>query len=318
MVQLELTWNDVRDLAENTLQDITSYFKKQGKGKISEVNVWPVPNGGIWAGMALEQTAYYWKHLLEKISDTNYIAINIVENPKHAHCFVDDIVDSGETMSSTRKNHGDKPFFSLVDKSTENIPGWVSFPWERHSTNQSQGIETNITRILQFIGEDPKREGLADTPKRVAKSWSELYSGYNVKPESVLTTFEDGACDEMVILKDIEFYSTCEHHMLPFHGKAHIGYIPNGKVVGISKLARLLEVFTRRLQIQERITEQVTTAMDGILRPLGSACVLKSSHFCMKCRGVMQPNSTMITSSLTGYFRTKPEARNEFLTMIND
>ena len=151
------------------------------------------------------------------------------------------------------------------------------------------------------------------------KSWQQLYSGYQFKTDAdiagVLKIFEDGACKEMVVLKNIEFQSMCEHHMLPFVGSAHIGYIPDGKIVGISKLARLLEVYARRLQVQERLTEQITAALDKHLMPKGSACVIEAHHQCMSCRGVMKQNSSMITSSLTGEF-LQPAVRSEFLSYV--
>lgn len=173
-----------------------------------------------------------------------------------------------------------------------------------------------IQTLLRWIGEDPDREGLRDTPDRVLKSYRELFAGYKTNPGDVLKTFEDGACDEMVLLKGIGLFSTCEHHMLPFTGVAHIAYLPKGKVVGISKLARLLEVFARRLQIQERLTQQVTKALDEYLQPLGSACVVEARHSCMSCRGVLKQESVMVTSSLTGEFR-KPEVRAEFFALVN-
>lgn len=175
--------------------------------------------------------------------------------------------------------------------------------------------EQAIIDILEYIGENPKREGLLETPKRVRKAYREMFAGYQVNIKGLLKTFKDGACNEMVILRDCEFYSTCEHHMAPFFGRAHIGYIPNGKVIGISKLARLLEAFSRRLQIQERLTSQITTALMEHLEPKGAACVLTAQHFCMVCRGVNKQNSSMVTSSLTGEFE-KPEVRAEFLSLI--
>lgn len=175
-----------------------------------------------------------------------------------------------------------------------------------------------ITDLLRSIGEDPDREGLVETPHRVVKSWQELYSGYRYKTSAdiagVLKVFEDGACKEMVVLKNIEFQSQCEHHMLPFVGVAHIAYLPAGRIVGISKLVRLLEVYSRRLQVQERLTEQITKALDGHLEPKGSACVIEAHHQCMSCRGVMKQNISMITSSLTGEF-LQPAVRSEFLSL---
>lgn len=177
-------------------------------------------------------------------------------------------------------------------------------------------LQKAIYELLRSIGDNPDREGLRETPERVVKSWQELYAGYTMHEKDVFKVFEDGACDEMVLLKDIEFFSTCEHHMLPFFGTAHIAYIPNGKVIGVSKLARLLEVFSRRLQIQERIGQQVTAALDQYLEPKGSACVLQAKHLCMTCRGVAKQNSVMVTSSLTGGFKSNPAGRAELMALI--
>jgi GTP cyclohydrolase IA len=179
-----------------------------------------------------------------------------------------------------------------------------------------QKVHYSVLEIIEFIGDDPNREGLEETPKRVIESWSELFSGYGSCVEAIFKTFDDGACDEMVLLKNIEFYSTCEHHMLPFMGMSHIAYIPNGKVIGISKLARLLEIFARRLQIQERIGMQVTEALQTHLRPKGAACVLQAKHLCMTCRGVNKQGSEMVTSSLTGVFRENTAARAELFSLI--
>jgi len=173
----------------------------------------------------------------------------------------------------------------------------------------------SIERILVYLGEDPLRDGLLKTPQRVVKSWAELYGGYKLKPEDVLTVFEKGSYDQIVLLKDIEFYSTCEHHMLPFSGMAHIGYLPGDKVVGISKLARLLEIYARRLQIQERIGEQVTIAIMEHLGARGAGCVIEAKHSCIMCRGVQKQNSVMVTSSVKGEF-LDPSIKSEFLSLI--
>jgi GTP cyclohydrolase I len=173
-----------------------------------------------------------------------------------------------------------------------------------------------IKLVIRSMGDDPNREGLADTPSRVLASYQELFSGYEDDPVSVMRIFEDGACDEMVVLKGAEIYSTCEHHLLPFFGIAHIAYLPKGRVIGISKLARLLEIYARRLQIQERLTQQITAALDEHLQPLGSACVIEAKHLCMIARGVQKQHSTMITSSLTGEFRDDKAVRQEFFNLI--
>jgi GTP cyclohydrolase I len=178
--------------------------------------------------------------------------------------------------------------------------------------------ELGIVRVLlSAIGEDVLREGLKDTPKRVVKSWAELYGGYGQDPKAVLgTTFKKDGYDELVLLKDIQFFSTCEHHMLPFFGKAHVAYIPSKRVVGLSKLARLVEVFSRRLQIQERLTVQIAESINEVLEPRGVGVVLEATHFCMIARGVSKQQATMVTSSMLGAFRDKPEAREELLRLI--
>lgn len=176
-----------------------------------------------------------------------------------------------------------------------------------------------VRLLLIYIGDNPNREGLKETPERVLRSYHELFSGYQVDETALakmLKVFEDGACDEIVLLKHISFVSFCEHHLLPFTGFAHIAYLPDKKVVGVSKLARILDVFSRRLQIQERISQQVTTAMDMYLKPRGSACILEATHECMTCRGVKKPGSVLVTSSVTGAFREDPSARAELFSLI--
>ena len=177
--------------------------------------------------------------------------------------------------------------------------------------------EKIVKDYLLAIGEKPEREGLKDTPRRVVKSWNELYSGYSRTPADVLTTFSADGYDQIVLLKDIEMFSMCEHHMLPFFGKAHVAYIPGDKIIGISKLARLVDIFSRRLQIQERIGEQVTSALMTYLQPKGAACIIEAAHMCMRMRGVGKQESTMITSSLKGVFMEKQAAREELMALIN-
>lgn len=176
----------------------------------------------------------------------------------------------------------------------------------------------NIKEQLQFIGEDVDREGLLDTPKRVIKAMSELYSGYGKDPKDILTAFSSDGCDQIVLLKDIEFFSTCEHHLMNFFGTAHVAYIPGDKVIGISKLARLVDIYARRLQIQERIGEQVTTALMEILQPKGAACILTATHLCMRARGVGKQHSIMVTSSMKGAFFSNIAARQELLQLIKE
>ncbi len=175
----------------------------------------------------------------------------------------------------------------------------------------------SVAEVIKLIGENPEREGLLDTPKRVVKSWKEIYGGYHMDPKQILsTTFEGEGYDEIVLLDNIELYSTCEHHMLPFFGKAHVAYIPGKRVVGLSKLARLVECFSRRLQIQERLTTQIAEALQENLQPKAVAVVVQAKHFCMVARGVGKQNSTMTTSCVKGLFKDDEKARMELLKLI--
>ncbi len=177
-------------------------------------------------------------------------------------------------------------------------------------------IEQLTLQIIKEIGEDPEREGLKDTPRRVAKSFERIFGGYNQNPKDIITTFDGENYDEMIICKNIDFYSNCEHHMQPFFGQAWIGYIPNKKIVGISKLPRILEIFSRRLQNQERITTQVADTLEELLSPIGVGVVLEAEHLCMKCRGVEKQNTKMTTSAFRGTFKKKAKTRYEFLKLI--
>ena len=176
--------------------------------------------------------------------------------------------------------------------------------------NPTEAVQT----LIRTIGEDPDRDGLLDTPKRVVKALKEMTSGYDLVPEDVLTTTFDESYDEMVVVKEYPFVSLCEHHMLPFAGVAKVGYIPVDRVVGLSKLGRLVDCYARRLQIQERLTNQIGEALDNVLTPLGSAVVLKATHECMAHRGVNKP-AEMVTSYLSGAFRTDATARSEFFSL---
>lgn len=177
-------------------------------------------------------------------------------------------------------------------------------------------IEKLVKKLIEEIGEDPHREGLKDTPKRVALSYDKLFGGYGQSPEKFVTKFDGEDYDEMIICRDIDFFSTCEHHMLPFFGKAHIGYIPGKKIIGISKLPRILEIYARRFQNQERLTMQVAKALNEILSPRGVGIVIEAQHLCMLCRGVEKQNATMTTSSFKGLFKTNAKTRSEFLKLI--
>lgn len=172
-----------------------------------------------------------------------------------------------------------------------------------------------VERLLTFVGEDTQREGLRDTPRRVIDAWLEMTSGYEVDVAELLAVQFAERCDELVLVSGIEFTSLCEHHVLPFVGTATVGYIPRDGVVGLSKLARLVDVYARRLQVQERMTRQIADAIDTHLSPLGVGVVLRAHHSCMGCRGVRKPSAAMVTSSMLGCLQTEPSARAEFLAL---
>jgi GTP cyclohydrolase I len=179
------------------------------------------------------------------------------------------------------------------------------------------GISSSVLDLIKFIGEDPEREGLRDTPKRFAKAMSYLTSGYKSDPKAILNDaiFHE-SYDEMVVIKNIELYSLCEHHMLPFFGQAHIAYIPNGKIVGLSKVPRMVDIFARRLQVQERLTTEIANTLQELLQPKGVGVVIEANHLCMMMRGVEKQHASMITSSMLGDFRVNDSTRKEFLSLI--
>jgi GTP cyclohydrolase I len=179
--------------------------------------------------------------------------------------------------------------------------------------------EAAVATLIRWAGEDPEREGLRATPARVISAYEEWFAGYNEDPEELLQrTFEEVAgYDEIVLMRDIHFVSHCEHHMAPITGRAHIGYLPSHRVVGISKLARLVQVYAKRLQIQERMTAEIANTIDRVLGPLGVAVIVEGTHGCMTSRGVHQSQATMVTSRMLGVFRDRPETRQEFLSAID-
>ena len=177
--------------------------------------------------------------------------------------------------------------------------------------------ESTIRLLLRLIGEDPNREGLRRTPLRVKQSLRYLTSGYRQAPSKILVrSFAEVKHDEMVIVKDIDFFSLCEHHLLPFFGKCHVAYVPDKKIIGLSKIPRLVDAFAHRLQVQERLTTQIAEAISAHIHPLGVACVIEASHLCLMMRGVQKQNARAVTSSMLGAFRSSDKTRSEFLTLI--
>jgi GTP cyclohydrolase I len=297
-----LSHSDVFTLLVEMATMIEIWFK--GVERISKmVNVYAVPRGGI-------PVAYL-------LCMAPWMSVRMVDRPELADIVVDDIIDSGATMS----RFTGMPFFALINKREHPDLPWIVFPWEVKEGNADEGIEDNIRRILQYVGEDSNREGLRDTPARVAKAWAFWCQGYKQNPKDVLKVFEDGAAgaDEMIVVRDIEFYSHCEHHMAPFFGKAHVAYIPNAeqpKVVGLSKIARVVDIYARRLQVQERLTNEIVDCIHTELNALGAAVLIEAKHMCMCSRGVNKQDSMTITSALRGAIKDKPAARAEFLALV--
>lgn len=265
--------------------------------------VYGVPRGGI-------PIAYLFKAVAER--DVTY-RVTLVDDPGRADIIVDDVKDSGSTEERFRPY--DVPFLVAFDKGDDNR--WYVFPWEVSDDYDSSDLDT-VKRMLQRIGEDPTREGLLETPTRVVKAWEEWFGGYDKDPAEVLKVFEDGAegVDEMVLETDIPVYSHCEHHVAPIFGVAHIAYIPDGKVLGLSKLVRLVDVFARRLQVQERLTNQIADSLAENLKPKGVGVVLQCRHMCMESRGVNSPGVVTTTSALRGALKEEHDARAEFMSLI--
>ena len=294
-------------------------FKEDVDKLVDKINkrydfIYGVPRGGIPLAVALSQE--FDIPLANDLSGSfNYLV-------------VDDVIDSGKTRLKyvhydfaclhIKQNAPsvEEMVFTTFIANQDRTGDWIEYFWE----GNEQPAEDAIIRLIQAIGDDPNREGMLETPKRVISSWKQLYCGYEGNTEdrirNMMTQFTCNGYDELVLLKDIEFYSFCEHHMLPFFGKAHIAYIPKDKVVGISKLARLLDIHSRKFQIQERIGELVTKDIIKYLDAQGAACIIEAQHLCMKMRGVSKQHSTMITSSMKGAFLNKPAARAELMALI--
>jgi len=266
--------------------------------KVQHIILYGIPRGGSEAVIRVHEALRKWSG----------IQSSITTNVNEANIIIDDIVDTGNTARKyiQRGQH----FFALFKADGKS---YVKFPWE----NSTGGIDDNITRVLQYIGEDPLRDGLIDTPKRIIKMYGEIFRGYSEDPAKVLGRTFRMSVDEMIIVRDIQFYSMCEHHMMPFFGKVHIAYIPTGGlVVGLSKLARVVDCFAKRLQIQERMTEQISGSIEKRLKAKGVAVIVEGQHLCMQMRGVQKQGSVMVTSSLKGSMKEE-RARIELLLLKN-
>ena len=235
--------------------------------------------------------------------------IEVVNAPELADIIVDDLYDSGKTYRHWKQMYADKDYYFLFDKRDRKYMNhWLIFPWEHTGKKE---VEDNVVRLLQYFGQDANREGLKDTPKRYIKFWNEFLSPPIFSP----TTFSAEGYDQMIIQTNIPFYSVCEHHLAPFFGQGYIAYLPDKKIIGLSKLARTLEKYSRQLQNQERITNQVVDYLMEVLEPKGVGCVLKAQHLCMEMRGVKKHNTYTTTSALRGDFLKKP-IKDEFFKLM--
>jgi GTP cyclohydrolase I len=264
-----------------------------------------------------------WNEIIERVSKLDkakkyygvprggaYISamLNPVETPEQADIIIDDLIDSGSTEKQYAKYN--KPFIGLFNKQTEsglnNV--WLKFPWEK----EEEPVEYNVVRIFQYLGEDPNREGLKDTPKRYLKFLKEFLAPKDFN----FTCFDAEGTDEMIIQTNIPFYSLCEHHIAPFFGVANVAYVPNDKIVGLSKLARTVDLYANRFQNQERITTQIAERLQKELSPQGVAVTMNAQHLCMCMRGVKKHDTWTMTSKMTGIFKDDLNCRNEFLNLI--
>lgn len=256
-----------------------------------------IPRGGAVVAM-LRGHSKYW----------------LADTPEKADIIVDDIIDTGDTAKTYAAAYK-KKVYALVDKQKNKADaklGWVVFPWEKK--DESSDIADTITRQLEFIGEDPKREGLVDTPKRAIKALQEMTAGLKVDPKRHLSKVFNEPGDEMIIVRDLPYWSLCEHHLLPFNGTVTIAYVPKGKVVGLSKLPRMVRDYARRPQVQERLTNQIADAITEVLKPEGVGVLVTGRHTCQEMRGIESPGQ-MVTSALRGIFKTDAKARAEFLAL---
>lgn len=278
MIKTKITWEQV-------------YYrlKEATKGLPKDTKYYGVPRGGqIVAGMTG----------------------NAVDTIEEADVIIDDLIDSGSTRAKYLK-YG-KTFIALIDKRIELQGEWLVFPWEAKEGDSQETVEDNVKRLLQYFGEDVNREGLKETPKRFVKFFTEFLN----PPKWNCTTFEGEGYDEMIVQTNIPFHSLCEHHIAPFFGTGTIAYIPNKRIVGLSKLARTLETYSRRLQNQERITIQVAEFLWKELEPRGVAVQITAKHMCMEMRGVKKHDTHTTTTKLLGVFKEDASARNEFLNAI--
>lgn len=306
----DLTWADVQIVMDELAVRIDNHQKTQHV--VAPARIYGIPRGGCHVASFLAARGY---GIADDINDANVV--------------VDDLVDSGRTADTALSfaSSSEAVYFdALLRKPTspkhrapnaKEVADWVVFPWERGLDAVETSAEDAVVRLIERVGEDPNRSGLLRTPARVVKALGEMTEGYNIDPKSLCTVFTEPDADEMIVLQNISFVSLCEHHLLPFTGTAAVGYVPrDGLVIGVSKLARVVHTFARRLQIQERLTRQVAGFLMDYedLNPLGAGAVVKAHHSCMRCRGVREHDARMVTSATYGIIRDDA-GRAEFLRL---
>lgn len=307
---LNVTWSEFEGLCHILATKILPNLSKYD-------GLYGIPRGGINVAIMLSHDLKVLP-LVDKVTKKTLV--------------VDDIIHTGKTVSKFKKNdiaclHFNSRSIVRPKYYVQQVDKWVHYPYEIKTDGAIRVPETihdNITRILEYINADMTDEGIIDTPKRVVRMFSELYSGYHQDPKDILLPLFKEQCDEMVIVKDIEVFSTCKHHMLPFFGKCHIGYIPtNNMVIGASKLPRLVNCFARRLQTQETLANQIADAIMKYVKPLGCGVIIECHHMCMMSRGIKSNNSKLVTSALRGIFKKEDKknpaskyTRAEFLKLL--
>lgn len=297
MINNKLSFSEFNALAAKLAAELNRVYEPDVDRALK---IYAIPGGGVPAALAVAQ----------------YIPLLLVDSPEQADLFIDDVVDSGTTRDKWKRHWPEKEFYALVDKQAgRGASGWVAFPWEGDAV---ASFADNVVQLLQFVGEDPSRGGLKETPARVAKAWQFWCGGYGKDPKDVLKVFEDGAenHNQTITVQDIPIYSHCEHHLAPIFGTCTISYAPNGKIVGLSKLSRLADVFARRLQVQERMTDQIADALFTNLQPKGVGVIIKARHLCMESRGVCQQGHQTITTALRGVIKNDATARAEFMSLV--
>lgn len=294
MIKMELTHETVVSLVKNLEFAIKSMVKTKDK-----IKVYPVPRGGVPVAYLMDKESFV-----------------VAESPKDADFIIDDIVDGKGTYNRYGEKYPNIPFLSLINKERDNLKGyWIVFPWE--NSDPTASVEDSVVRMLQYIGENPNRQGLLETPKRVVKAWEHWFGGYDKDPNAIFKTFEDGAenYDQMIVRKGIPLYSFCEHHIAPIIGECTIAYIPSKKIIGLSKLDRLVDIYARRLQVQERLTTQIADTMMNNLDPLGVGVWIKARHLCIESRGVKHQNSDTYTLALRGCMLSDASCKAEFMSL---